>query len=855
MKSIGLMRRRSFYGVLFVLTALYYSVPWRSMPGAGGVVGLPFLLLYCVGVPGFALQRRFDRNRGDAVAAVAVSAFYGLAVLLAGAFVWALSGVSIGVFARLLPVLVVAVGLTIPAATRDRPHPTGPVPSASSRWWTVGFTAFVLVVGALVLWRGPPIDYGKDTLDYVAYTNEVARTGEPFPTSEFYVDAGPYGTDVRKGLLHALYGYFKWYLGVETLPLFRGLGAVLLMSVILAVYTAARAFFPDRAVAVLAAVFFVIGFDGGLNSALIRSFFYPNRFAVGYLLFFLAAALAYMDRPRPRGLIACAVFAFAAVAVHIQYTVLLGFAVATIVVWKTCFDTGSYREHLLRSGAAGIAAFMGMLPYAVFRYLTAYQAGGASELHRQIQGAVFITDRLFFADPVHAWRSVGLMGVAAALAIIPLWPRRRQYPALGYLIASFLSVILIQFNPLLLPLFYRFITYLVYRLGIVSPYYILVAFFVVTAVRPQRVGAAAWGRYRRAVLVVALLAIAAGLAPIWTGNVFSPSAIAWERENSYLGWQAGLLQLRKLPERSVIASDPVTSYTIAAFTSHYVVCTFDQHAPPGDLLVRERTIAARDILSPFTSASDKAHQIADHRVSHVVVNENVGLLRLTDYWTVSKHSAPAVEGRMRELPSLFEEENPAGDLRVYRTTGAAPRHVAVVENPLLRRRAPASAKRVHRKAGLARLEAARITALDSVPHAGSFEVTLYWRRERELPLDKYFVSVRLNRLDLRLPLGGRPFPKVSRKLKEWLAGVRYRFREDHQIVDGFYPPDTWPPGVLVVDRTTVQVPDDVAAGRYEVRAKMMTRTTSPNHRLRDFLYDDDVYHGVSIGEITIGRTE
>jgi hypothetical protein len=840
---------------LLVLTVAYYAVPWRSVPLTGAVVGLPFLLLYCVFVPGFSLSRRFGRGGRDALEEIADSAFYGFGVLLAGAFVWTLSGVSIEGFAYSLPLAVVAVGLTAPLGGRGDPPPRGASESASGRRWTKGLAAFALVVGALVLWSGPPIDYGKDTLDYVAYTHEVARSGEPFPTSEFYADAGPYGADLRKGLLHALYGYFKWYLGVDALTLFRGLGAVFLVLVTFAVYAAGRAFFPGRAVAALAGALFLIGFDGGLDSALIRAFFYPSRFAIGYLLLFLISALEYMVRPRPRGLVFCALFAFAAAAVHIQYAVLLGFAVATIVVWKTCFNAGSYREHLWRSVSLGIAAFMGMLPYAMFRYMTAYQTGGSSELHRQIQGAVFVADGWFMSNPVHSWESVGLLGVAAVLAIVPLWRRRREHPALGYLIASLLSVVLVQYNPLLMPVFYRFITYLVYRLGTVSPFYIIAAYFVVAASKPERAGSVALGRFRRPALAVMLVAIVVGLAPIAGKNAFSPSTLKEERENSYLRWESGLLALNGLPEGSVIASDPITSYAITAFTPHKVVCTFDQHAPPGDLFARDRTIAARDILSPFTSVSDKAHQVAAHGVTHVVVNHNLGPLRMCDYWTVSDKSVAFITGMFAALDDYFDEDFHDGDIRVYRVTGESPRQVATIRNPLLRRQVPVSADRVGETAGLARVEAAGIAGLDSIPPGDSIEVTMYWIREGELPLDKYIVSIRFNRLDQRLPLGGWPFPKVVRKVKESIDGVRYRFRQDHMIVDGFVSPDTWPPGVFVLDRTTVQIPEDLAAGRYAVRAKLLTRATSPNYRLRDFLYDDDVHEGAVIGEIKIGRTE
>ena len=37
-----------------------------------------------------------------------------------------------------------------------------------------------------------------------------------------------------------------------------------------------------------------------------------------------------------------------------------------------------------------------------------------------------------------------------------------------------------------------------------------------------------------------------------------------------------------IPAGSVIASDPITSYALLAFTDQYVVCTYDQHSTPND---------------------------------------------------------------------------------------------------------------------------------------------------------------------------------------------------------------------------------------------------------------------------------
>jgi hypothetical protein len=840
--------------MLLLLTAVYYAVPWGANSIVATALGLPFLVLYTVFVPGVAIDRFLENGRPfssrgrDILQAIAAWVFYGLSVLLLCAFVWTLSGVSIDVFAGAVPVVVAALALSCPTRRRVSPPAAGSAQTSGDGKLVAFYAVVVAAMFVLVLWAGPSANYDKDTLDHIGYTNEVARTGEPFPLTAVYHDPGPDGADLRKGLLHAVYGYYKSYLAIDTLAMFRVLGAAFLAFVMLAVYSAALSFFGSRAVATLAGVLFVLAFDGGIRSEFIRLYFYPNRFAVGYLLLFLSAALGFLGRPRAHTLVLCAVFAFAASAVHIQYTVLIGFAVLTILVWKPCFDTGTLRTHVGRTVALGLAAFMGMLPYGAFRYLTAYQA---SDLHRQIQGAVFVTDRLFIFDPVHLWHGSGFVGLASILAIVPLWRRRRVNPALGYLIASTLTVLLIQLNPVVMPVFYRYISYLVQRLGAASPFYILAAYFLVTGLRGTCPGEV-WGRLRRTALTVAVIAAIAGVGSAFTSNALSPATIDAERQSSAERWAEGLALLNEIPGRVVIASDPVTSYFISAYTPHYVACTYDQHAPPNDLMSRRRTIAARDILSPFTSASDKNNQASAHGVTHVVVNEGLDLRQqTTDYWTVSGRTSPLVLGRISDLTDLYEEVGFAGGFRLYKKTNRTPGQVRSIQNPMLRRRIPGEAVRVDETAGLARCAAAQITTADPVAAGEQIEVTLYWSREEDRSLDKYMVAIRFDRADLELPFEGKPFTKLARKLKERMEGERYRFRDDHKIVDGFFNPDVWPPFVNIVDRTTITIPRNVAEGRYTVRAKLITSTTSPNYRLRDYLFDDDVYHGVEIGQINV----
>jgi len=73
------------------------------------------------------------------------------------------------------------------------------------------------------------------------------------------------------------------------------------------------------------------------------------------------------------------------------------------------------------------------------------------------------------------------------------------------------------------------------------------------------------------------------------------------------------------------------------------------------------------------------------------------------------------------------------------------------------------------------------------------------------------------------------------------------------ILGGLFGPDSWQRGEIVEDDVRVSVPLDLTPGRYRIEAKMLRVANQPNHRLRDFLYDDDSYRGVRIGEVTVER--
>jgi hypothetical protein len=253
-------------------------------------------------------------------------------------------------------------------------------------------------------------------------------------------------------------------------------------------------------------------------------------------------------------------------------------------------------------------------------------------------------------------------------------------------------------------------------------------------------------------------------------------------------------------------------------------------------------------MSPYTTPAEKVGIADAWGVTHVMINEDVPPGLMLKYWTLDPDVAAQTLRTFRNIDGAFEVVASSGSITLFRRgPGEAPRErvaVPVVTAP------PREARAIGARAGRATLVAVRVGA-SHVARGGTFDVDLYWRRDEPARPGNYVVVLRLDDADLTLPWGGGPTPKVARKIKERIEGVRYRHRDSHIFQRGFYGPDRWPAGAIVRDRATVEVPQNLAPGRYVLRAKLMYLPAAPNTDLGSYFRDDDMYSGVEIGHVEI----
>ncbi|HEU4365444.1 MAG TPA: DUF6541 family protein [Candidatus Krumholzibacteria bacterium] len=826
--------------LLLVIATAAYALAAYAPPGLARWLGIPVVIGFGILLPGVFINRIARLRGGDPIDAAALACTSGLAFLLATAFVWVLTGVSVDAFRMALPVMVLTLAALSPRRDPTRVNPVHTRIRTRDRRLLVVLALLIVQPVIGVVLTGPPIELTGDTIDHAGYVSEIARTGDPFPTAAIYLDPGEDGEDFRKGLLHAIYGFTARHTGTSPIDVLGAYGAFLLLVMTLVVYAAARSLLKNhRLAAAIAVVLFLTASDWGVCDPMVRAAFYPNRFGTAFLLMFIASAMEYLHRGPTSAMRWCAVYAFAATAVHVQYAVLVAGVAAIIFLWRTCSPCTGL-EHWARSVRIAFWGGLGAGPFMVYRLATAYRT---NPLHEQVQGAVFVSDSWFVADPVRLWGTFGPLGLAAIVCIGPLWKFRRSIPGVGFAIAALITYLVIEMVPFVMTPLYGAIRYLAFRLDPMVPFYLLPAFLL--ARRPHAPVA-------KIAVAIALVAV---VIPIFGRTAFSPRILEAEHRRGPDRWARGFFQLATaLPPGSVVASDPVTSYLMSAFTPYYVVCTLDQHAPPNDLRVEQRMNAARDIVSPYTTAREKDFLIVENRVSHVVINKALPSDLILNYWTLEPAAAQEAQEMFESLRYEFEATPLDDGLTVFRwrhderlSTLPRPAPRPVVEQ------LPAGAQPVGMAAGEAILAGANMRGAGILPAGGELVLDLYWSRAEHTVPGTYVVTVRFDRKDLTLPFGGRPFPKITRKVVEKVRRERYRFRADHMIHGGLFAPDAWRDGEIVEDDVRIQLPGDIAPGRYRVQAKMRRVANQPNHLLRDFLYDDDSLSGVEIGEITIQK--
>src|SRR6185503_1132678 len=193
------------------------------------------------------------------------------------------------------------------------------------------------------------------------------------------------------------------------------------------------------------------------------------------------------------------------------------------------------------------------------------------------------------------WDWLGPLWLLFPLSLV--WGARAvREPGVLYLLTTTLAVGALMFLPPVVGWLEPRLGYLLMRLPWLLPVGPAAAFLVARA-------QAAWSAGRRfgalAPAAVLALAFAGPLADAAHAIVGRPAQNSVLEHANISRWRDALAWMDKgLPAGTVVLSDPATSYSIPAFTRHWVTALADQHSSPNDPLALARILDARDALDP-----------------------------------------------------------------------------------------------------------------------------------------------------------------------------------------------------------------------------------------------------------------
>jgi hypothetical protein len=810
-------------------------------------------------LPGFLLSKRLFR-RADLPYRALLSFACGTALVYIVLTVLAIARWPVRYLGVAAPIIAVALIAVSPLTHREETEPDSVSRRRSPRIIGLALAFMLVVVTILIVRTGDQLLYTSDSPDHIAYIRTISRTQEVFPEQFLYRDGGMLTRDVRKGLGHALWGGINVLTGrtdaYAVWPLVSVIGSIF---IILALYSAGSIMFGSASVGMIAALLFLLVHNDGLRRSTLIFIAFPFPFGKIFLVTFVAAVTRYLTCGARAYLVLVALASLAAAGTHVNLFLIIAFQSFVFSAVVLCYARESERRARLAGAIGALAATLILvnLPYLVLRYTRDFAPN--NEIHTHVQGIFTITEKMIILNPFVFYRLSGPLFVLSLISAVLLWKQSRSDETIRLLSWGAIAILAVVFNPILVPLLIERISYLLIRLESAIPSMLLPAYLLRTLWKKLRGtpdllsnGAAVCG------WIAVLVLIGPSLLKTPTGFAYSNEAIRRSREHGCLGLE-GLFEAinREVPPGSVIASDPITSYCIPAFTDQFVMCTYDQHSVPNDSTAIQRILDARDILSPDTGLLTITDVLEKYHAGYLVINGKIPPSISAMYWKPDRRRADDMIEKLCRFPEFFHILYRNESTALFAFDGEAARSCEwseKVHEPFESAVASLSTDEIRDLAGSGQpyIYMRHVTASRNTVNRGdTLTLSIEWAAERKCPPRRYTAFIRFDADYPKGPLYRSFYSKIYRRVYERVTGGKFRFTVEHLPMNGLYPPDKWPAGSIIPDSFTVRVPHNVTPGVYTIRVKLVLKTQYPNHTLRDFINDDDYKAGTAMTEVTI----
>jgi hypothetical protein len=600
-----------------------------------------------------------------------------------------------------------------------------------------------------------------------------------------------------------------------------------------------------------------------------------------------AYVFRYFEKGGARYIVLAAITVLLGISIHIISAVIFAFVLLSIFIYTTITHSGSgWRARfwkLLPAIAAGMA-----LPLAV-RII--HGGGGLNPIHTHRQGMLIISSRLAMIDPAELLFGFSPAFIFAFLTL-PFFFVAASERARRTLIGIMFAVpVLVVINPITGVYLENALGYLYYRILHAAPLMCYLSLLLVGLVRvliygrfgPQGKGPRQGGamisaytgakrkRSRQATIASAIGARVLAAALIGSFIVIPLRLSIFSTIDKTLGIikESGLpirddarrmaerIQ-RTLPSRSIIASDPVTSYLVSAYSDHFIAVTLDQHGSPSDSLALERIEGIRDLFDPGVMLDDSMEWLKRNGVDYLILCEDES--RISDFFGTIKRGATGRTyekfkksgGALTEIDSIacyriFAVEK--SDLDKSKATEVIGKPSAGEPCPGIPGDLP---ERITFDEGIVldaiQFEQDRYAPGDtlkgyicwSIPENVSFGLPIEW-------------TLRMDTDFRKGPYYRRWYGKQYRRIIERRKGRFYRFSRSQRIISGFSTPDQWNPGSRYRQDFSIALSPWLSEGRYEMRISVHRVTYLPNRSIADYLLNEDSFHGEIVGAVHVSE--
>lgn len=721
--------------------------------------------------------------------------------------------------------------------------------------------ALALVSFLLMLRDGGSLGPVHDSLDFVSFVQETLQTGDLSPRSAIYRVAPDAPPDPRRGSFHTEVAAICRLSGTSPTEGWRWLPRLLAPLAILGLCAMFRPWLGARTACVAAAIFIAATFFN--RDRFIQNIGYASRFGwvCGWAALLLMGrglslisrgtrAAASNDSSGGRALLAAGALApILVLPVHLLsgFQVLLAMGCTTLAVWLDRAGDRRSRMAVLLMTAAGGALF---LPLAAMR-----AAGSAEVLNPvfdHLYGVLLLAPGWPVLSPAFLTERFGILGTigtALGLLLIPLARRSREAAFLA--LSTLVPLLVLFFPPIVKLVLAAHAQSVLYRVILTIPFAGTLAWILVRSLSAVARGAG-WTRRIGAALLLGLIALSLILQAGATRSAWAiPERRRGDfRESAPLARSLEFLQAR-FPSVQTILSDPVSSYSIPAYTRHDAVAPYHQHSSPSDASALQRMRDAEEALNAHVGIERTFGVLRRYGVDLILLNQSFPRF-LSSYQVFI---SPLVYGEQRakfdRSPSLFETIYDAEGVVVYRVRHPDPGEALPGEPP--------NPYRVEDPGGepilgcgpdlLLRFEAR------PGPHPAGEQIPfdMVWRRgdaPYRLPI---VCEIKLQAVErpagFSTPLLGR----IIRGIVEWREGVRLRFGALFHPLVTFYPDFLWGAGETYRDELWLSVPPNARHGRYEIYFRMSEQPHARITRLSEILGNELGPEWRRMGEVVIGN--